>query len=538
MLLHGENPYRIRSYSNAYLTFRKLGEPIAEMSDDEIKSLQGIGDAITAKTRSLIEKGSFDTLDRYRSKTPEGVQEMLDIKGFGPKKIATIWKDLGVESVGELLYACNENRLVELKGFGQKTQEDLKKTLEYYLKSKDKFLFATVEEELEDLLHEVRDRLPDCRVEPAGAVRRKSNIVTEIELLIGGDFDSKLIFDDKLLTVTNDNAEGGIEAVSTNKIPVFVRMVSLDSFGSKWFRYTATERFMSAFLQRFEGVDFRNIKEESTVFEKVGLPFMEPELRESDYFLQKATEGDLLKLIEEKDIKGVVHCHTDYSDGLHSLRDMATAARDKGYSYILITDHSKSAFYANGLKEDRLVAQWEEIDKLNGELSDIQILKGIESDILANGNLDYSDDILKEFDCIIASVHSNLKMDMEKATTRLIRAIENPYTHILGHPTGRLLLARKGYPIDYQRVIDACAANGVAIELNANPRRLDLDWTWIPVAIEKGVKISINPDAHSIAGINDIHYGVLSARKGGLSIENCLNSLDKESFLNSIKSKK
>lgn len=533
MELHGENSYRIRSYSNAYITFRKLGQPLTEMSDEDIKSLKGVGDAIASKTRSLLTTGTFDTMERYLEKTPPGVQEMIQIKGFGPKKIKTIWKDMGVETIGELLYACNENRLVELKGFGAKTQEDLKKTLEYYLRSRDKFHYATLEEEADDLVEELKTRLPNCQIQLTGEMRRKCNVINEMEVLIAGDYDPKEIFDGEFLTEKN-KIDNGVEAFTVNEIPVFIRNCKKEEFGSKLFRYTATEEFMNSFLEQFKGTDFRNLETEQAVFEKVKLPPIEPELRETTYFLAKATENNLLKLIEEKDLKGVVHNHTTYSDGLHTLEEMANAAKDLGYEYIVISDHSKSAFYANGLKEERLHEQWAEIDSLNAKMENFKIFKGIESDILSDGKLDYPEELLKQFDCIIASVHSNLKMDIDKATTRLVRAIENPYTHILGHPTGRLLLSRKGYPIDYQRIIDACAANGVAIELNANPHRLDLDWRWIPVAMEKGVKISINPDAHSVGGLQHTRFGVFSARKGGLTKEMCLNALGMEAFLKAI----
>ena len=240
-------------------------------------------------------------------------------------------------------------------------------------------------------------------------------------------------------------------------------------------------------------------------------------------------------MINLGDIKGVIHTHTTWSDGLHSTREMAKMAQHLGYQYIGISDHSKAAFYANGLKEDRVQAQWDEIDALNGEFFNFKILKSIECDILNDGALDYSDDILRGFDFVIASVHSVLKMNEEKATARLIKAVENPFVSILGHPTGRLLLSREGYPIDHKKVIDACAANKVAIEMNASPYRLDLDWTWIPYAREKGVLISVNPDAHTCEGIKDIRYGVLAARKGRLDTEGCLNARDLDGFLDSMK---
>jgi DNA polymerase (family X) len=267
------------------------------------------------------------------------------------------------------------------------------------------------------------------------------------------------------------------------------------------------------------------------VFDKANLPFIAPELRENGSVLTLAAANQLPDLINLGDIKGVIHTHTTYSDGLHSVEEMAKTAQHLGYQYIGITDHSKAAFYANGLKEDRVLAQWAEIDRLNSAFFNFKILKGIECDILNDGAMDYNEELLSGFDFVIASVHSNLKMNEEKATARLIKAVENQYVTILGHPTGRLLLSREGYPIDHEKVIDACAANGVSIELNAHPWRLDMDWTWIPRARERGVLISVNPDAHSTSGINDIRYGIMAARKGGLDAAGCLNARDVDGFL-------
>ena len=283
-------------------------------------------------------------------------------------------------------------------------------------------------------------------------------------------------------------------------------------------------------MNKTKGIDFKGLNDESQIFTKANLPFVEPELREQAWALDLAANHALPTLVETIDIKGVVHAHSTYSDGLNTLREMAEHSKNLGYRYLAISDHSKAAFYANGLKEDRLEAQWAEIDLLNQELAPFKIFKSIECDILSEGMLDYDEATLSRFDLVIASVHSNLKMDEAKATHRLLKAVENPHTRILGHPTGRLLLSRLGYPIDHLKIIDACAANNVAIELNANPYRLDLDWTWIPYAVEKGVLISINPDAHSIAGINDIRFGVFSARKGALAKENCLTCFDLEQF--------
>lgn len=529
MELHGENKFKIRSYQNAYITLRKLDQPLSELSDAEIEGIKGVGKAIAGKIRELLDNGKMETLEKYREMTPEGVQEMLNIGGFGPKKVLAVWKDLGVESVGELLYAVNENRLIELNGFGKKTQEDLRQKLEYYLRTKHQFHFAKLEGEAMDLLQKIEQKLPSAKVNLVGAMRRRCNVVDCIEILIATKEDADILFDAETL-VKKDQKDQLIQAITAAGYPVKIYVCEPNAFGSKLFRYTASAEFLEHFIKQFPGLDFKNLPAEADVFAKADIPFIEPELRESDYFLGKAIEHQLPDLLSETAIRGVIHVHSTYSDGLHSLQEMAQAARDLGYDYLGITDHSKSAFYANGLQPDRVLQQWVEIDQLNAALAPFRIFKGIESDILNDGSLDYDEDILKQFDFIIASVHSNLRMDEAKATQRLITAIENPYTTILGHPTGRLLLSRQGYPIDHAKVIDACAANGVAIELNANPYRLDLDWTWIPYALEKSVKIAVNPDAHSREGIRDIHFGVYSARKGGLTAETCLNTLSAEAF--------
>ena len=260
------------------------------------------------------------------------------------------------------------------------------------------------------------------------------------------------------------------------------------------------------------------------------LQYIVPELREGLQEAELAREGKLPELIQFSDLKGVLHNHTTYSDGVHTLKEMADHCKGLGYEYLGICDHSKTAVYANGLSIDRVLEQQLEIDRLNAGYQGFRIFKGIESDILGDGSLDYPEEILKTFDFVVASVHSNLKMSEEKATERLIKAIENPYTTILGHPTGRLLLARPGYPVDHKKIIDACAANRVSIELNAHPYRLDIDWRWIPYCLEKGVAVSVNPDAHHREGFQDMYYGICAARKGMLTRQTCLNAMGLQEF--------
>lgn len=518
MELHGEDDFRIKSYKNAYLTIRKLDSPLGEMSDEEIKTIKGVGNAIASKIRELLDSGKMANLEKYRDKTPPGVQEMLELNGFGPKKVRQVWQEMGIESIGELWYACNENRLVEYKGFGLKTQEELLKKLDYYQKSKGKLHLDAADEMADMICARITASLPGAYVAPAGEIRRRCPIVSVPEILVGYNGELTAVFDDILLP---ESTEGrSVNVLLNGESRAVIHQCHAEEFGSKLFLLTGTDSFVKGFAQANAGREFRGLRAEFEVFEKAQSAFVAPELRES--YPPVAVTGE--RLVEQHDLTGVLHVHTTYSDGLHSLRQMCERARELGYQYIGITDHSQSAFYANGLKEDRLKQQWDEIDRLNEEMTDFRILKGIESDILNDGALDYPDSVLDNFDFIIASVHSNLKMTSEKATERIVRAIQHPGTTILGHPTGRLLLSREGYPLDWDAVFDACAKNAVAIELNAHPYRLDIDYTLIPQAIAHGIKISINPDAHSLSGLEVVKYGLAIARKGGLSPEFCFNA--------------
>lgn len=530
MELHEENAFKIKTYQNAYITLRKLETPLADCPLPVMQAIKGIGKSTAEKIMELLQTGQLQAFQTYAQKTPAGVIKMLQIKGLGVKKIHAIWKQLGIETIGELLYACAENRLIELHGFGKKTQTEIQKVLEYYFKSEHQIHFATVEATAHHFLNLLKKMFPNAPIAFVGAFRRKLPVIERVEILLG-------------LNPLEINELEGLKTIQKKEQQYVFTPETLDNtiesailytcepndFGSKQFLYTGTRPFLDAFVQQTQGISFKNLPTETTVFEKANIPYLDPVLRENADFILKKQRPQLITVA---DLQGVIHTHTTYSDGLNTLSEMAHYAKTKGFKYIGITDHSKAAFYANGLKEERLYQQWAEIDALNKTFTDFKILKGIESDILNDGSLDYAEDILKQFDFIIASIHTNLKMDIDKATTRLIKAIENPYTTILGHPTGRLLLSREGYPIDYQKVIDACAANRVAIELNAHPYRLDLDWTKIPMAMDKGVLIGIHPDAHSCAGIDHVQYGVFAAQKGGLEPKNCLNCLNINDFLN------
>ena len=523
MELHNENPFKIRSYNNAYLTIRKMDQAMVDLSIEELEGIKGIGKAIASKIAELVTSGEMNTLNKYKKITPEGIQEMLNIKGFGPKKIRTVWKELGVESAGELMYACQENRLIELKGFGAKSQADLIKQLEYFLESKGKILYANIAGEAEALVNSIKEKLQTEKCFLVGEIQRKLPVVGGIEILL----DNKYTFSDieSLLDSQKSEETGEVEYTFANN-PLVIHFEDEEKLGNKQLQHNSSTSFYDR-IEKSYALSSKSYPTENSFFEDHQLVFMPPEIREHESVLNLARDGNLPSLIEDKDIKGVIHAHSTYSDGVNTIEEMAKECMDLNYQYLVMSDHSKSAFYANGLREDDLDRQWNEIDVLNKKYEGkFKIFKGIESDILNDGSLDYENSILAGFDLIIASIHSNLKMDEEKATQRLIRAIENQYTSILGHPTGRLLLSRKGYPIDHQKIIDAAAANNVSIELNSNPYRLDLDWTWIPYALEKGVLISINPDAHSKLGIKDIHFGVCVARKALLTKNDCLNCKD------------
>ncbi len=547
MELHGENIYRIKSYTKAYRILRAVTEPLQEMGLEEVKKIRGIGDAIGLKIQELRQFKKMEALEEYRRKTPLGVIELMGIKGLGVKKLKLLWQEMGLESPGELLYACNENRLIKIKGFGAKTQSNIKQQLEYFFQSKNKFHYATLEEEGQNLVLDIQEVLNTNKVQLTGKIRRLEPVLESIDILIA-QADIQAVFDEKILVLKQHQTASAIYYCQTieQEFPVVLISCPPDFEGYNLLRTTGNEKFVKEFFegQFSETIDwkksnpsqFKNLSEEA-IFQQIDLPFILPELRDIPKIIYKAKTSPLPQLLEEQDIKGIIHAHSTWSDGSNSLEQMAVYCKEQGYQYLGITDHSKAAFYANGLSTERVLAQLEEIDLLNKKLAPFRILKGIESDILGNGSLDYPDEILAKFDFVIASVHSHLRMDKTKATQRLLAAIQNPYTSILGHPTGRLLLSRVGYPIDHKTIIEACAKYQVCIEINANPLRLDLDYTWIPYALEQGVKIAVNPDAHSLQGVQDIHFGVLAARKGGLTKEMCINTLDAEEFLKSLQKK-
>lgn len=535
MDIHGENSFKTKTYSTAAYRLEKLSSALAEMSPEQISSISGIGDAVTKKIQDILSTGKLPLLEEYLNKTPPGVVEMLAIKGIGPKKIAVLWKELGAESLGELEYACNENRLITLKGFGAKTQESILKSIAFMRNNMGFYLWAEAEAIALQVKNDLQTAFPDAKIEFTGEYRRQVPALASISFITDlADEQIRSAFELVPDTVFENQVDTLFVQIPNAPTLHFYKCQTQD-FYQALFTGTSSPLFAEAFAAQYTIPG--QAESEEAIFAHNSLSFIPPALRESGDILTKAAANAIPELIQPGDIKGIIHSHSTWSDGVNTLEEMAIAARDKGYEYLVISDHSQAAFYANGLFPERIILQHAEIDMLNEKLAPFRIFKSIEADILHDGSLDYNAEVLSSFDLVIASVHSNLKMSEEKAMQRLLAAIQNPFTTILGHPTGRLLLSREGYPVDHKMLIDACVEHNVVIEINAHPRRLDLDWSWVPYALEKGAMLSVDPDAHSIKGMDLVKYGVYAAQKGGLTKEQNLSSMGLEAFSAFLKHK-
>jgi DNA polymerase (family X) len=526
MDIHGENSFKSKSYSIAAYNIEKLTVQLCDIEQKKVDALQGIGASSAKKIIELLTTGRLEQLDEIISKTPNGVIEMLKIKGIGPKKINIIWKEIGLESIGELLYACKENRLKLYKGFGEKTQQTVIENIEFYLRNVGSFLYAQMMYGAEQFIFYLQKIFLGKRVFVTGEFARQIEVITMLEYIV----------EEKINTVAEKLAtQQGLAFIEKNDHCLLYKTVigvkvkiypTTENIIEKLIETSSSERFFSK-LSTDYNVEIK-AKDEADYFSIRKLPTIPAFLREDEAVL--TSKMDFATILQPTEIKGLIHCHSNWSDGNNTIEEMALAAKEKGLEYLAISDHSKTAVYAQGLNEEKIKAQHQYIDELNVKLAPFKIFKSIESDILGDGSLDYSNNILSTFDLVIASIHSNLKMSEEKAMARLLTAIENPYTTILGHMTGRLLISRLGYPLDFKKIIEACAANDVVIELNANPSRLDIDWREINYALEKNVLISVNPDSHSISGIDDIKYGVYAAQKAMLTKERNLSSFSLGEF--------
>ncbi len=527
MDIHGQNSFKSKSYASAAFAIEKLPVQLSAMPPKKITSIKGIGDSIGKKVIEQLTTGRLAELDNLIIKTPGGVLEMMQIKGLGPKKIATIWKDLEIENLGELLYACSENRLLLYKGFGKKNQQNIKEAIDFFFNSKGNFLYAHVEE-LANINTTILKKQLGKRFVLTGDMRRHAEIIDKLEWVT--DVDGNVL--EQYLIAKQyavEKTENLYKAVSAENMTLLFYLAIDKNFYTTLFETTGNNEFITRWKNMF-GERNTVAESEEAIFADNNLQYIPPYLRETPAIIGKALQHQLPQVITTDTIKGIIHCHSNWSDGINTLNEMAAKAIDMGLEYLVISDHSKSAFYANGLQPNRVKEQHYLIDELNAQLAPFTIFKSIESDILNDGNLDYDPTVLASFDLVIASIHSNLKMTEDKAMARLLKAIENPFTNILGHLTGRLLLSRNGYPVNINAIVDACAAHNVVIELNAHPRRLDIDWRWIEKALAKKVLISINPDSHAAETFTDSRFGVLAAQKAGLTTNQNLSSFSLQEF--------
>ena len=533
MELHEYDTFKTRAFTSAAFNLDKSTADLANLPVEELVKLPGVGKSVAHKIREIAETGRLTELDDLLAQTPTGVMDMFRIKGLGVKKIGTLWRELGIDNLTDLQQACETGQVAKIKGFGTGTQDKILAALEFLQEQKGKVRMDKAAM-LANMLHDELTKQFE-RVEISGQVRRKAQEVDTVQLLVQtNDPVSAMLTLNSLPNLEQNKPisspfawRGRMEGFD---VAVELLLYPAEQMDRQLFVQTAAEPHLqqvgaggvSLMQAAYTGQD----ASERAIYERAGLPYIIPEMREDEFAFRWAARHRTDELVTWDDLRGTLHNHSTWSDGKQSVADMANYCRELGLTYFGIADHSKTASYAGGLDAERVRQQQLEIDQLNaGYGADFRIFKGIESDILGDGSLDYDNATLATFDYVVASVHQTLTMSLEKATNRLLRAIENPYTTILGHPTGRLLLAREGYPIDHKVIIDACAEHNVVIEINASPYRLDIDWRWIDYAMQQGVMLSINPDAHNFAGLLDMHYGVAIGRKGGLTKKMTFNAL-------------
>jgi DNA polymerase (family 10) len=528
MDIHGENSFKSKTYSSAAFTLEKLPQPVAELPHDTIFKIKGIGESVGSKVIEILETGELKQLQEYIANTPEGVLEMMNIKGLGPKKINLIWKEMGIDTLEELKRACEENRIADKKGFGEKTQQNILLSIEFQQQNAGKYVYAKVEAFAEAFTGKLKEEFPGDTFEITGAFRRQLEIIESLDWVTtvsSAQLKKHLLNDQVQLVADRDDM---LIVSAENSLLLRFYISDAASFYSKLFETSSSTEFLEAWVHAPQ--KGKVYLDEQEIFKDAGYPYIPPFLREKKEVIAQAKQQSFEDIIQTSDIKGLIHSHSNWSDGAYTIEEMANELIGLGFEYLVISDHSKAAYYANGLNEQRIREQHRYIDELNEKLAPFKIFKSIECDILNDGALDYENKILSSFDLVITSVHSNLDMEEEKAMNRLLGAIKNPYTTILGHMTGRLLLRRKGYPVNHKAIIDACAEHHVVIEINASPSRLDIDWRWIDYAMQKNLLLSINPDAHTTEEFHNIKYGVLVAQKGALPAKRNLSSFSLKEF--------
>lgn len=546
MDLLDHNPFKIKAYQSAAIKVDKIPTPIRLLPVQEIE--ETFTKAMAKNILELLATETFQELADLESQVPVGVRSMLSISGIGPKKVKILWKEMGLENLTALRDSCSRGLVAQVKGFGEKTQATILEGLDFLESISGKLLMHHAEQ-LSTLFETDLKQAGVEGVIRVGDLATMGEVVTSFGFLVPLQEREKISsWIEKRSDFQLISEKSGPFRLETFYLPKGVVTCFYFSGKEDWARNqfmlcTPDAHWQSAYVSgiklyaHWKSGDYSS---EAELYEKAGSAEIPVDVRTGLWEFGERSQQIRENLIQYSDLKGCIHNHSTYSDGKNTLLEMAQWCIARGWEYFGIADHSPTAIYANGLIEDRVLEQWREIEALNTQLAPFKILKGIESDILPNGNLDFPNDVLAGFDYVVASVHSGLKMDVETATARLIKAIENPFTTILGHCSGRILLKRSGYPLHYEKIIDACIANGVVIEINAHPSRLDMDWRNLHKALEQGALISINPDAHEKEGMDLMQYGTWMARKAGASKEQVLNARslkDMEAFLNARKSK-
>ena len=540
--LKSENPFRIRAFRTAARAIVSFpGDLRQSIEDGSLASAKGVGPATLQIVRELVNTGRASMLEELREQIPPGLVEMLEISGLGVAKIRQIHAVLGIDSLPELEAAAHDGRLAKLPRFGPRTSENVLKAIAFLRQASAYRLLHHAADEAEGL-RAALERLPGVTSAiVAGDVRRRCEVVRDLIFVLIAETSPAELFrrlsqlpgvhefagqDERRLTL---RFAGGASAQIVATTPVNAGAVLVQATGNEGHlrelaACAADKGYGLNGAALWRGSQFVATPDEQTFYQALGLTFIPPELREGTGEVAAAARGELPQLVDQGDIKGFLHCHTSYSDGSTTVEALALACKQAGYDYLGVTDHSQAAAYAGGLQPDDLARQAEEIDQVNGRIEGFRVLKGIEADILQDGTIDYDERILERLDFVIASVHSRFNMGEKEMTARILAAMDNPYLTIIGHPTGRLLLSRDPYPVDMQAVIEKAAAAGVALEINADPHRLDLDWRVLRQARDSGVAISIGADAHSVAGLGYMEFGIGMARKGWLGPGDILNA--------------
>jgi len=549
--LKGENPFKALAFERAARVAERYPESLETLvAEERLSGIQGIGPSIAEVIRELASIGRSTALEQLKSGFPPGLEEVLELPGLGPKRVRLLWQKLGVASVGELEYACRENRLLALEGFGAKSQEKILKTIEFRKLSRGMFLYSEAEAIAAEVLAELEGTGLFGALHRAGSLRRGKRVLKDIDLLVIPKARvSPARLKSALVGLADSSPEdSGVSAEGDTKVSIRRKGLAID------FRLLPPESEAPA-LQHFTGSREHNtllrgrakslglkmneygvykdekalpLADEEAVYRAVGLHWIPPELREGGKELEAAEGGRLPRLVERADLHGMIHVHSRWSDGLASVEEMALECRRQGYGWMALSDHSRSAVYAGGLSAERLAEQRAEVEKLNGRLAPFRVFCGVESDILGDGALDYPQKVLDGLDFVIGSVHSALAMSREQATVRLLAAVANPSFSILGHVSGALLFSRDGYPYDEDKLFTGLAEHGAVLEHNCHPARLDPDWPVLQRAARRGVRIALCPDAHSLPDLDYVRYGLLFARKAWLEAGQVLNTLTAE----------